>query len=196
MKLETPRLILRKPRKSDWKDIYEACQSKKITDFTFVPLNYKPKDAKKFIEETQKSWKTKEKYLFVLELRKEKKVIGVLGIHRIDKRSNKAETVSWMNPKYHRKGYMFEAKLFFNDFVFKKLKLNRMETGVMAPNKASIATQKSVGYKYEGTRKQAIKTKSNKYADEIEFGLLKKDWKKNLPKLKKKLDKKLKFLEH
>jgi len=83
-----------------------------------------------------------------------------------------------------------------NEFAFNKLKMRKMETGAFVDNKASNATQKSIGYEYEGLRKKHYLSKSTgKIHDENLYGLMKEDWKKNLPKLKKHLEEKIKKLD-
>ncbi len=194
MILKTKRLILRKPKKSDWKDILEACKELDVTkNLAVVPYPYRKKDAIWFVNSCLKSWrkKKKEKYPFFIELKSEKKVIGVIGLHDINKFNETVKTGSWINKKYWRKGYITEAKIALNEFVFNKLKMRKMETSVFVFNKASNATQKAMGYKYEGTKIKSRKCKATgKIHDEHLYGLMKSDWKKNLPKLKKKLENK------
>lgn len=193
MKLRTKRLILRPPQKSDWKDVLEACEDGSIATFTArIPHPYTEKMAKKFVDDSIKKWKQKKSYRFFIELKSEEKMIGVLELMDVDKFNEKAKTGSWMNPKYQRRGYMFEAKIAVNEFAFNRLKLNKLETGVFTFNKASKATQESVGYRYEGKKVETMKNlKSGKLCDEYLYGLLRRDWKRKLPKLKRKLEKKI-----
>jgi len=199
MKLETKRLILRRPRLSDWEDIVEGCKNLDVVRYlAVVPHPYKKKNAIEFIKDCQKKWngKNQKAWPFFIELKSEKKVIGVIEIFSYSKQHRICETGSWINRKYWRKGYITEAKITVNNFAFDKLKVRKMETGVYEKNKASNATQKSIGYKYEGTRlRHHISNSTGKVHDEHLYGLFKKDWKKSLPKLKKKLNKKIKKLE-
>jgi len=199
IKLETERLILRKPRLSDAEDIYEGINDMSILRRLSGPLHpYKKKDAEGWIKRTQKKWKEKpqKNYDFVIVLKSGKKVIGSLGIHNVDENNGICETGSWLAKKYHRKGYMTEAKIAVNEFVFNKLKMRKMETGAFSDNKASDATQRAVGYKYEGCRKKKhICNATGKIHDENLYGLFKEDWKKNLPKLKNHLKEKIRRLE-
>ena len=198
MKLITKRLILRKPKLSDWKDIYEGCRDLEVTRYLAVVSHpYKKKNAVGFIKYCLKKWKEKNKtnFPFFIELKKEKKVIGVIEIHKYDKQHKICETGSWINKNYWKKGYITEAKIAVNEFAFNKLKVRKMETSVYEKNKASNATQKAMGYKYEGTRlKHHIAKSTGKIHDEHLYGLFKEDWRKNLPKIKKKLDEKIKRL--
>jgi len=187
MELETKRLILRKPKKGDWKDIVEGAGEFDVAKMTAsISHPYKKKDAEDFIKKTIKKWNQKviTDYSFVIELKSEKKVIGGIGLHRINKFFGKAETGSWINKKYWRRGYITEAKIAINDFAFNKLKLRRLNSFVFKDNKASNATQMKMGYKLEGMQRKAAKSKaSGRIQDLNMFGLLKEDWKKIRPAL-------------
>lgn len=184
---------------SDWKDITEGVGDIKVSrTMSSVPYPYKKKDAEWFIERALKKWSKKEKedYSFSIELKSEKKIIGGIGLHKIDLFSGTAETGSWIASKYWRKGYISEAKIALNEFGFNKLELRKLHSLVFADNKASEATQKSVGYKLEGVLKKYSRSKAtNKIHDVKVYGLFKEDWKKNLFKLRKHLNKKIKILE-
>lgn len=194
MKLETKRLILRKPRLSDWKDIVEGCREIDVAKMTEkIPHPYTKKDALWWIKEISKHSGGKEKYYLFIELKSEKKVIGDLDLENVKKFNGTAETGSWINKKYWRKGYITEAKIAVNDFAFKKLKLRKLNSYVFTDNKASRKVQEKMGYKLEGVeRKQSRSLSTKKIHDVCLYGLLKEDWKKIRPKLIKDLNKKIK----
>ena len=182
MKLETKRLILRTPKPIDWKDIVEG-----IGDFDVakrlasVPHPYKRKDAESWIKRTIKKAKKKNAtdYNFSIELKAEKKVIGCIGIEKIDRFSGNGETGSWINKKYWRNGYITEAKIAVNDFAFNKLKLIRLSSPVFSDNEASNRTQLKMGYKLEGTQRKCKRSiATGKLHDTNFYGLLKDEWKK------------------
>jgi len=168
MQLKTKRLMLRPPKRGDWKDLMEGVGEYDVAKMLLVvPHPYKKKDADEYIKKVIKRWgqKIQNDYTFFIELRSEKKVIGAIGIHRIDNFSKTGTTGSWINKKYWRNGFMTEAKIAVNDFAFN-------------------ATQLKMGYKLEGVRRQAVKSKaSGKIHDENIYGLLKEDWKKARRKL-------------
>ncbi len=192
MKLETKRLILRTPKRSDWKDIVEGVGDFDVAKMTEnIPHPYHKKDALNWIGRAQKELKKKISYVFVIELKSEKKVIGVIDLSSVKKFSGTAITGSWINKKYWRKGYISEAKIAVNNFAFDKLKLRKLNSTVFTKNIASNNTQKSVGYKLEGLKKKDSKSLSTGEIRDVNiYGLLKEDWEKNLPKLKKRLIKK------
>ena len=103
IKLETKRLILRKPRKSDWKDLVNGMNNLNISkNLEVVPFPYKKKDAKDFIKNKIKKWNKKDQddFSFFIELKSEKKMIGAIGLHQVEKFNGLATTGSWINEKY------------------------------------------------------------------------------------------------
>ena len=54
----------------------------------------------------------------MIELKSEKKVIGAIGIHRINKFSKTGSNGFWINKKYWGKGYITEAAIATIDFAF------------------------------------------------------------------------------
>jgi [ribosomal protein S5]-alanine N-acetyltransferase len=193
MILETKRLILRKPKKSDWKDIVEGCKELDVAkNISTIPNPYKKKDAELFIENALKKWRKKDKdgYMFFIELKDEKKVIGSTSLYSINKLSKKAKTGSWINKKYWRKGYILEAKISILDFAFNKLKLEKLESGARVKNRASNLMSKNLGFKNEGTkRKSTFYKATNEICDMNIYGLLKSEWKENRSKIIKRLNK-------
>jgi len=196
MILETERLILRKPRLSDWKDIVEGIGNLEVSKYlATVPYPYTKNDAIGWINKQVKNWRKREKesYSFVIELKSQKKVIGGTSINKIDKFNGKATTGSWINKKYWRNGYITEAKIPILDFAFNQLKLRKLETAAFIGNKASNSMSVKLGFKYEGTKRKTIVSKANgKIYDENIYGLLKSEWKKSRPKLIRGLKRKIK----
>lgn len=191
MELKTKRLILRGPKISDWKDIVEGIGDYDVAKMMFsVPYPYSKKDALWFINLKIKESKKKEPncYLFFIELKSEKKVIGVLDVFKINRFLGIGETGSWINKKYWRNGYMTEAKIAVNDFAFNIIKLRRLDSPVFKDNTASNATQLKMGYVLEGTQRKAKRVLSTgKIHDVNMYGLLKEEWKKRRPFLIKEM---------
>ena len=174
MRLETQRLILRKPQLSDWEDIVEGAGDLDVSKWTMnIPYPYTRADAEWYINNSIENW-SKSGYAFVIELKEERKLIGVMTLSGIDTFNGTAVTGSWINKKYWRKGYITEAKIAVNDFAFNTLNLRRLTSTVNTSNKASNATQKKVGYVFEGVQRKASKSKATgKICDPNLYGLLK-----------------------
>ncbi len=193
MRLETERLILRKPKISDWKDVIGGAGDLEVSKQTEnIPYPYSKEDAIGWIKESIDKWNKKESYVFFIELKSEKKVIGCIALSKVSKFRGTCMTGSWINKKYWRKGFITEAKIAANNFAFSTLKLRKLNSIVHTDNIASNKTQKSMGYKLEGLKKKDTRTLSTgKIKDVNLYGLFKENWKKNLPKLKSKLKQKI-----
>ena len=198
MKLETERLILRKPRMSDVEDLVEGMNNLNVSkNLVPVPYPYKKKDAKDFVNKKIEEWSKRKKkdYLFFIELKSEKKVIGAIGLHKVDEFAGIATTGSWISEKYWKKGYITEAKIIVNEFAFDKLKLRRLNSEVFADNVASNKTQQKMGYELEGIMRESDRSLATEKIHNTNFyGLLKSDWKKKVSKLKRELREKIKKL--
>jgi len=196
MKLETKRLILRKPKLSDWEDMVEGLNDLEVSkNLKYISYPYNKKEATKSIKYALKEWKKKEKwyYMFLIELKSEKKVIGSTGLYEINKEHSKCTTGSWINKKYWRKGYILEAKVPVLDLAFNKLKFRKIETSAYKENKASNNMSKKLGFKFEGVKKKSQFNRSTgKIHDSVIYGLLKENWKKRRPKIVKEVNRKIK----
>ena len=178
MKLETKRLTLRPLQKNDWKDLVEGVSEYDVAKMTEnIPHPYNKKDAVSFIDRAIEGWNNDTQKTFAIELKKEHKVIGLMGLVNLNKFKGTATSGSWINKKYWKKGYITEAKIAINDFAFNKLKLRRLNSTVFVDNKASNATQRKMGYVFEGMQRKAAKSKTTgKIHDLNIYGLLKDDW--------------------
>lgn len=67
-KLETKRLILRKPKSKDWKPIYEQTDNNAIKNF-LMPYPYLKKHARESISQRIKDW-SKGSYWMIIELKR------------------------------------------------------------------------------------------------------------------------------
>ena len=195
MILKTKRLILRPPRKSDWKDIVEGVNNLNVSKMTSViPHPYHKKDALWWINQSAKDNKKKENksYHFMIELKLGRKVIGSTSITNIHKPTKKSHAGSWINQDYWRKGYILESKIAVFDFAFNKLRLNKIETEAFIENKASNGMQKKLGFRLVGILKDASRSESNKKLHNVNiWELMGSDWLKVRPKLIKSLNNKL-----
>jgi RimJ/RimL family protein N-acetyltransferase len=180
MKLVTKRLILRNLKISDAKSIAENAGNLNVSKWLLLlPYPYKLKHAKDWIKFNKKDSRKKKKsdYTFGIELKSEKKIIGGIGLHHVNKFQGKAEVGYWLGENYWRKGYGSEALKAVLNFGFKKIKLRRIEAGVLAGNPSSGKLLEKYGFKKEGMRRKSCKSKATgKICDEIVYGLLKEEY--------------------
>ena len=181
MKLETERLILREWTKRDIDDLIDGLNNYEVAKWlALVPHPYTKKDAENWInycKENAKKGKDRNYYLAIY-LKSEKKVIGGIGIDKINKFHGIGCGGYWINTKYHKMGYGTEALGAKLKFAFNKLKLRRVESGFFKGNTPSFKLQKKFGFKIEGLRRKGFRCKADgKLKDEYITALLKEEWK-------------------
>ncbi len=180
MELITKRLILRPLRNSDAESLRENINNLDVAKWLLmVPHPYTLRDAKNWIRDSTKNWKKKEKdYNFGIELRAEGKIIGGIGLQSINKTQGTGTLGYWIGKLYWGNGYGTEALQAVVDFAFNRLKLRRLEAEVFVGNLSSEKLLEKIGFRLEGTKRQAKKSKADgKVHDEQRYGLLKEDYK-------------------
>jgi RimJ/RimL family protein N-acetyltransferase len=79
--------------------------------------------------------------------------------------------------KYWSKGYGSEAAALIIKYGFEQLNLHRINSGVLSFNDRSIRMHLKLGFREEGRRREII-FRNGAYCDEVMFGLLREEWKK------------------
>ena len=179
MKIITERLILRDLKRTDVKGIQINANNIKIAKYIPpFPYPYSLKDAKNFISHCIKESKKKprENYEFCIELKSENKVIGMIGITKVDRFQGTCTIGYWLGEKYWRQGIISEALKTLIGFSFNKLKLRRINIEAFRDNKASNDLIKKIGFIYEGTlRKNDGDKATKKIHDEVKYGMLREE---------------------
>jgi RimJ/RimL family protein N-acetyltransferase len=182
MKIETKRLILREVNKKDAKDIQKNINNLEVSKWLLVvPYPYKLKDAEWWVNHCQEDYKkkVKDKYNLVIELKKEKRIIGAIGLKKIDNSQGSAEVGYWIGEDYWKYGYGSETLNEILKFAFNKLKLRRIDALVFTGNPSSGKLLEKFGAKLEGIKRKSCKCKADgKIKDELCYGLLKTEWRK------------------
>lgn len=181
MKLETKRLILRPPRKSDIEDLVEELNNLNVPQYTAsIPYPYRRKDAEEWVSKTQKKSGSRKKYKdygFSIELKSEKKVVGGIGLFRLKEYDKTGEMGAWVAEPYWRQGIISEANAAVIDFAFNKLRLRRIVLKAFTENKASNAVAKKFGFTYEGTERESTRAKSTGKVHSVNvYSLLGREW--------------------
>ena len=155
LNLKGRRILLRPLKSSDAKDIYLNIQDKIISKNTLeIPWPYRLDDAQNFIQKTKKSLERKSDFIFGIELKRKKEVIGCIGLHKANFEHKNAELGYWLGPRYWGQGIMTEAGNSILDFGFKKLKLHRIWCCVFSDNLASQKVVENLGFKREGLHRE------------------------------------------
>jgi [ribosomal protein S5]-alanine N-acetyltransferase len=163
LKLQTKRLLLRHGTKADVQDVMEGINNLNISKWLLVvPYPYTKKDALYWInlnlESKQK--KNKENLNLFIELSAEKKIIGGMGLSKINEFQKTATIGYWISEKYQGKGYGSEALGALLKYSFDKLKLRRINAEVFVGNPSSGKLLEKFGAVNEGFRRKSLISKA------------------------------------
>lgn len=176
--LKTKRLILRPPKLADAKELAHLINNIRISqNLLVVAYPNDPKKTHSFVRKHALNAKKKapSDLVFVITDTKTKLPMGVIGIHDISEYSRTATIGYWLGEPYWGKGYMSEAINRVIPYLFKNMKLRRIEGMVFTNNKDSQAVLLKAGFQKEGIKKKSCRCKATgKIHDEIVFGLVRK----------------------
>lgn len=171
--LKSKRLVLRTVKLLDAPDYTRWFNDDEVIKFLGWQNWPSLKKEQKILKE---KLKMKNKFTFTVLLKN--KSIGFVSFN-IFNSGNYAHTVMAIGEKDEwGYGYGREALELVIDYLFKKMKMNRVELEVFTDNKRGIKVYKRIGFRKEGIRRQChwnLITK--KYDDNMMMSILKKEWK-------------------
>jgi RimJ/RimL family protein N-acetyltransferase len=173
MVLKGKKVILRPIRLSDAPRFVKWLNDTGITKFLQRRKRLTLKQEKKWISEALRS---KSQKSFIIET-SSGVCVGCTGL-ALNLDHHRATFGIFIGEKnYWNQGLGSEAARLVLGYGFGKLKLHRIELGVLEYNPRAMKVYKRLGFKKEGVRRDHI-LYSGKYYDDIHMGLLKQEWEK------------------
>ncbi len=178
MRIETDRLLLRKIRMDDADALVRMySKDRNYFRYTRIPYPYSRKLAVDFIRSTIRSYRTKEKFYLCIVEKKSNTLIGSIALNRINWADSNAEIGYSIAKAHSNQGYVTEAAEAFIDYVFRKMKLHRLEINCAVQNAPSRRVIKKLGAKSEGISREIVLSR-NMYRDSYRHSILRKEWKR------------------
>ena len=170
------RINLRILKKSDANAIYEGVSNPEVSRYIpLIPKPYKLEDANWFISHTKKSYRKKSSYELAIELKKEKKIVGMIGLTNLNQESKRAEIGYWLNQNYWRQGIISEALELLVDYGFTQLELEKITAKVLHENEGSAKLLTKHGFTLEGRLRRETYTNDQWY-DDLVYSILKEEY--------------------
>ena len=173
--IETNRLVVRKFKDTDFKDLYEYLSNPEI--YAFEPGQpVSLREAEKLAIDRAKG----SDFLAVV-LKDNKKMIGHLYFKQIDPEAMLTWELGYIfNPSYHGKGYATEAARALVEYAFQNYKIHRIMARCDPGNPASWKILEKVGFRREGQFRQFGTFRNDEsgnpvWHDAYEYGCLKED---------------------
>ena len=180
MRLTTERLIIREIGYSDLADIIRQANDLDVARYLLLmPHPYTEQDGREFIELCKNTARQdpRTEYFLGIELIREKRFAGAIGLHQVDPFQGTAMMGYWLGKPHWRKGYMTEAVDRMIRFSFESLLLRRINIEAYVENKGSLKIIERAGFRLEGLSRQKNRClATGKLHDVKIFGLLKQDW--------------------
>ena len=173
--IQSARLVFRFITESDLEDIFEYAKNPKITEYLCWDYHKNKQDTLNFISQTNQSYSNSNDLVFGIILKNKQKLIGSIGMHKINHIHSSCELGYVINDKFWNKGYMTESVQTIVKFGFNELKLNRIIARIRLANITSQKVLEKNGFIKEGLLREEMLVKG-KYVDHFLFSILEKDF--------------------
>jgi RimJ/RimL family protein N-acetyltransferase len=172
MKLKGEKVVLRPIRMSDAPRFVKWLNDPDVHKFLIVREHLTLAKEKKYLKNIINSKTHKN---FAIET-KEGFHIGSTSLE-VNRDHNRAVFGIFIGEKkYWNHGLGTDAGRTIIDYGFKKLKLHRIELGVLEYNPRAMKVYKRLGFKLEGRKREFIKFRG-KYYDDLHMSILDREWK-------------------
>jgi len=165
--METERLILRKLTEKDINDLVEQGNDYDVHYNSFFLMKF-PFERKEAIEVINEDRNSKNMERFGIELKKEKKIIGLLDLYNINLKSKKLKWGCWIGKKYRRKGYINEATKTLIRYAFENYAVDEIIATTLTSNEPSMNMLKKIGF-VKGNILKNDRFLEGKYVDSVQF---------------------------
>ena len=152
VRIETPRLILREFKPSDWRDVQAYASIPKVCRFMPWGPNT-PAQTRAFLKmvRTARRCKPRRSFELAMLLKFDGRLMGACGIRVKNPAQREADLGYVLHPDYWNQGYTTEAARALLDFGFDRLKIHRVWSTHDPKNPASGKVMRKIGMKREGT---------------------------------------------
>lgn len=170
--VRTERTELSAPEERDADAIFRACQDAEIQRYTTVPSPYLRSHAEEFVALATNNWA--EDVEATWAIRVDGDLAGMIGLHRLG--AGQPELGYWMARPFRGRGLLTEAARAVVDwgFALDAPRVERIEWRAVTGNTGSARVARTLGFRYEGTQRQALRTPLGR-ADAWIAGLLRED---------------------
>lgn len=152
--IRTSRLLLRKIRIDDYMDMYLYTSKKEVAKYVTWNMHKNPDETKNICQIWVNQYENDYKYHWAIVF--DNRVIGNIEIIKI---IDTTAFIGWqLDSEYWNKGIMSEAAAAVRDYMFEKIKIERLNASFILENIGSGRVMQKIGMK---------KISSNKYYEEL-----------------------------
>jgi RimJ/RimL family protein N-acetyltransferase len=176
---ETDRLTLRKPRREDFPSYLRSWNDPDMYRFTG-----KRENVEQFLTDLFEEMESKQPgetgpnggwYQVTVERKEDGAVVGDLGLGFWVPGERQVELGYRIHPDHHRRGYAKEAVTAIIDWLIERHRIHRFVGVAAAPNHASTALLRALGFRREGQFRQSFWC-NGQWLDDEYYALLASEW--------------------
>lgn len=176
LRLETPRLVLREWKRTDWRDVQEYASDPEVVKY----MEWGPNtvdDTMNFIDTALEQQRSKPRltFEFAVMLKESGKVIGACGFRLLPYDLEQAAVGYCFNRNYWRQGFASEACSRVIEFGFKEKNMHRIHATCDEENVGSAAVLSKCGMRKEGHFVRDKKIREY-WRDTLLFAILREEW--------------------
>lgn len=167
---------LRQLERTDAIDIFEAIDTQREYLGKWLPFVAFTKEisyTEKFVNSVVNA--PKEQLELQFTIRKQDKLIGLIGFKDTDKANKKTEIGYWLSEKYQKQGIITRSVEKLCDLAFNELEINRIQIKCATGNRRSINIPKRLGFQLEGIERHGELLTGNIFTDLEIYSKLKSD---------------------
>lgn len=160
-----------KLREDDLEQVMEWRMMPEVTKYMYTDPILTMESQRLWYERINKS--NKDKY-WIIQVDNVK--IGLISLNDIDYENKKCSWGYYIgNPDYKGRGIARHLELNIYEYIFEKLKLNKLRSEVLRDNELVIKIHESYGSNVEGVLKEEV-MKNNTFCDVVFMGITKSKW--------------------
>ncbi|MCI9585423.1 MAG: GNAT family N-acetyltransferase [Bacilli bacterium] len=177
-RLETERLILRQGTVKDASDIFNNyCSDPLVVKYVSWDAHKNIKDSIKYLEYMEDNYKKDNFYIWFIEDKKLKQVIGSIGVVNGNDKFKVYEIGYAIGSKWWSKGYMTESLKEVIKFLFEEVGAETIHAKHLSENPASGKVMIKCGMKFEGTlRNRKIDKNTNRHSNLESYSILREEY--------------------
>lgn len=159
--LETERLLLRRMKPSDSRDMFEYASRPEVTEYLLWEPHKNQRQTLDYLEYLQTRYRVGDFYDWAVVDKQKAKMIGTCGFTSLDFLNNSAEIGYVLNPDFWGCGIASEAVARVMSFAFLELNVHRVEAKYMVGNERSRRVMERCGMSFEGVRRASMFVKGS-----------------------------------
>lgn len=175
--LETPRLILRKVKKKDTRDLFEYCNDPVSSRYSDWQPHEDVTVTKQFIKGLLSAVGHGEYFMWCIELKENGKVIGSVSLTDIDRHYKIAELGYGIQKAYWGNGYATEAAEALLEYLFCTVGVQRVFVRIVTENLSSVRLAVRLNMECDGLLRKGVCIDGNSH-DVYVYAITDEDYKR------------------